>query len=394
MSLWRKDVDDLTSDDVDVFLTGMQPEGYRLDYKLRLPGDLAKTIAAFANTLGGMIILGVAEDHATNRPIWPPTDGMDADPGLANQIIQIATEAIYPPVRVGFRQVENKRLPGKQIAVIRVDESRDAPHAVEKRREIYVYERVVNKTDRYVLADVDRIKHLMERRNVVESTRDATLASMLSRLEKELESAHNPKCWIGVSPLYPWRPICQASECHRHLKEYAAKLEVRRNTNCSVRRTPEGASMTAKFLFPQVDWVPTYAAAARADGVLGVMRTILSLDRSHEGPVSFVAYERSDRRFDVELLWKRMLELFDYAREFYKRPDVETPGLLSIDLRLRWIGGYQVFRGDQSGAAYAESEYRDSIVMPAAAFLDPSEKLEDLRKRLVYGFDLETPEGV
>jgi len=43
--------------------------------------------------------------------------------------------------------MENGRLPGHQIAVVRVDESREAPHAVEKNRKVYVYERTDNKNN-------------------------------------------------------------------------------------------------------------------------------------------------------------------------------------------------------------------------------------------------------
>ncbi len=100
MSLWNKPASELTFADLDAFLCAKFEEGHRLDYKLTFPSDLGKTIAAFANTLGGVIILGVDGDKVTNEPIWPPIAGMPSVPGIADRIIQIATEAIYPPVRV------------------------------------------------------------------------------------------------------------------------------------------------------------------------------------------------------------------------------------------------------------------------------------------------------
>ena len=66
--LWQKPVSELTFADVDEFLKARRPEGSRLDYKLHFPNDLAKTIAAFANTLGGIILPGVElTKSATNR---------------------------------------------------------------------------------------------------------------------------------------------------------------------------------------------------------------------------------------------------------------------------------------------------------------------------------------
>jgi hypothetical protein len=44
------------------------PEGARLDYKgIALPRDLEKPLAAFANTLGGLIFLGVEANQTGSR---------------------------------------------------------------------------------------------------------------------------------------------------------------------------------------------------------------------------------------------------------------------------------------------------------------------------------------
>src|SRR5687768_3362182 len=100
MSLWTKPIADITFDDIDAFCKTMQPEGARLDYKgISFPSDLAKTLAAFANTLGGLVLLGVDADKTTNQPIWPAIAGMPTQPGLQERAYQIAQEAIYPPVR-------------------------------------------------------------------------------------------------------------------------------------------------------------------------------------------------------------------------------------------------------------------------------------------------------
>ena len=70
MSLWSTPVSQITFADVDQFCREMHPEGV-LDYQgVALPKDSAKTIAAFANTLGGLILLGV-EALGTKRPILP-----------------------------------------------------------------------------------------------------------------------------------------------------------------------------------------------------------------------------------------------------------------------------------------------------------------------------------
>ena len=99
MSLWYKTPSEITFADIDQFCKSMQPEGARLDYKgIAFPKDLAKTIAAFANTLGGLIILGVDANKNTNMPIWPPDAGMPMDAGLSERVVSVAQQAIFPPV--------------------------------------------------------------------------------------------------------------------------------------------------------------------------------------------------------------------------------------------------------------------------------------------------------
>ena len=129
MSLWTKPASEIMFGDIDQFCQTMQPEGARLDYKgVSFPKDLGKTIAAFANSLGGLIILGVEANKSDNKPIWPPKQGLPTEPGLSERVIQIAQDGIYPAVRAAVSNViENQHLPGHVLLVIRVHESREAP---------------------------------------------------------------------------------------------------------------------------------------------------------------------------------------------------------------------------------------------------------------------------
>ncbi len=222
MSLWNNSLESLTFEQLDEFLRAKLPEGNRLDYKLDMPGDLAKIIAAFANTLGGLIVFGVEEDTKKNEPICPPNPvtgkGMPKGRRLREQVVQIARDAIYPPVSVRFSPViENKHLPGKDcvLLAIRVDESRDAPHAVEKRREVNVYERTDNTTTPYRLAEIDRISELLRRRQKIEDERERLLQSEIDRA-RSLLTNDLPLRWAAVIPCFPWRTLCLPSVCYEH----------------------------------------------------------------------------------------------------------------------------------------------------------------------------------
>src|SRR5438105_1686804 len=98
MNLWRIAIEQLAFGDVAAFCAQKPPprEGLRLDFKLDIPSHLERLLAGFANTVGGIIILGVGSND-TNEPVWPPA-GIDDSPGIAERIRQIANEAVDPPV--------------------------------------------------------------------------------------------------------------------------------------------------------------------------------------------------------------------------------------------------------------------------------------------------------
>jgi len=68
MSLLNKPFDQITFEDVENYCKEQHPETATLDYKQAVPKDLAKHVAAMSNTLGGFIIIGVAEDKNTGLP--------------------------------------------------------------------------------------------------------------------------------------------------------------------------------------------------------------------------------------------------------------------------------------------------------------------------------------
>jgi predicted HTH transcriptional regulator len=59
--------------DVLAFLEQRLPEGSRLDYKGELPANIEKHLAAFANTQGGLLLIGVDQDAAAGAPEAPPS---------------------------------------------------------------------------------------------------------------------------------------------------------------------------------------------------------------------------------------------------------------------------------------------------------------------------------
>ena len=90
--LYTKPIDEINWDDVAAFCEQRIPEGSYLDYKEDFPRSLEKTIAAMANTIGGVILIGVAEDQES-KPQVPIGDILPIHP-CSDQIIQLPAKEL------------------------------------------------------------------------------------------------------------------------------------------------------------------------------------------------------------------------------------------------------------------------------------------------------------
>jgi hypothetical protein len=111
------------------------PEGRFLDYKREIPKNLQKTIAAMANTAGGIIILGIDDDNDKPKK---PFAGMPAERGLVGKIEGLITSNIAPPPYVEIAECcsDDKQ---NVFLVIRIPPSIATPHHLNKENNaIYV----------------------------------------------------------------------------------------------------------------------------------------------------------------------------------------------------------------------------------------------------------------
>ena len=145
--LFSKRIDEITYDDVLAFCKEGHEEGIRLDYKVDWPKDLAKIIAAMANTFGGLILVGVDEED--RRPKLPIAGvKFTSKEQLSQKVASIAFDAIYPPLfpEVAVCEFESKghKKPDRVVIIIRVHESHESPHTVENGTKVYL--RVADQT--------------------------------------------------------------------------------------------------------------------------------------------------------------------------------------------------------------------------------------------------------
>ncbi|MHA6527616.1 AlbA family DNA-binding domain-containing protein [Corynebacterium pyruviciproducens] len=131
----------ITSEMIDEAIIQKVEESRGLDYKAKpnasgeiRSGDVAKDVAAMANTGGGVIIYGVAEDGEGK-----PKKRLDVSPIVENEdsysrsYLQTTTDRIFPPVfgiELYFLGGE-----GNKVMIVEIPESRDVPHLVEPEKQ-------------------------------------------------------------------------------------------------------------------------------------------------------------------------------------------------------------------------------------------------------------------
>ena len=191
-------IDVLTFEDVNNFCQARVREGLVLDYKLDFPQHLGKTIASFANTYGGHILIGV-DETATGEPVLPIA-GVPLQSGLRERVVAIALDAINPPIYPEVRVLEFSS-PGattkdRAVIMVRVHESQDGAHAVDQGTSVYL--RVDNISKHFTRkATIDEIGWLTNKRQKSIAFKEQLVETARARTCSHVET------W-RVSRRLPW----------------------------------------------------------------------------------------------------------------------------------------------------------------------------------------------
>ena len=226
-SLFTAPLSDVTFADVIAFCDQGLPESVNLDYKLEItaPEKLAKTVSSFANTFGGVLVIGVDEND-TSRP-KAPFEGLTFEQKIEERVWSTLVEHVYPPVlpEVHVCPPEN----GRTFVVIRVPQSSTTPHAIRHNTAVYLRTGNISKPELLErLATTDEISWLRERRRRSEELQkritdrfEERLAS-LQRLRGLTSAKSKAHVWFGPKfPVLPLISVDALAELRQSLKLYS-----------------------------------------------------------------------------------------------------------------------------------------------------------------------------
>jgi hypothetical protein len=148
---------------VEVFIrvseeTTLRPrEGYVLDFKESWNDAAIQTVAAFAHTFGGLLIIGVPEKDGVPEHLTGVATRGELKTAIASSIATNISPT--PPYEIAECQVPNA--PGKKIAIIKVRQGQELYFYTKKNSRHSIF---VRNEDQTVPADAAQLRALIERR--------------------------------------------------------------------------------------------------------------------------------------------------------------------------------------------------------------------------------------
>ena len=237
--MFTKLANEIDFNDIEAFCREWS-EGVRVEYKREItPKTLPKIISSFANTQGGIFIIGVETDR--NNKVKFPIQGIQNDGGIEERIVQSALTGIHPAVTP---EVIIRDVPGQMdrvVVVVRVNESQQAPHAIQNSTRVYIREGSI--TQPYELADIGRIEYLLKRREEPQRISRRILYRIDERVRKWSQGSQSkcPNLAMFARPAFPSRPIIAPSDIYEFMVLHPFIPSTESNINLTTRKVSGGA---------------------------------------------------------------------------------------------------------------------------------------------------------
>ena len=374
--MFTKPFSQIEFDDITAFCEKW-PEGVRAEYKQEITNAIPKIVSSFANTWGGILIFGVKTDE--NNKAKFPIEGMPEESGVEEAINDATFNGIHPPVTPEVKVVDVPDKPGNVVVLVRVNESPEAPHAIQNETKVYI--RVGSTTQPTKLADIDRIQFLLKRREKPQELSNRIINRIEERITDywSLKKRPVPNLTLIARPVFPYRPLISPSEIYEYMRKQ--------------RSNPR-----SHVLFS--DHSPDFGTRQVSGGVCFVGPSIPYQELNEHGIIylreklsSEFAKEIEDLEFHD--LLKNHFELIEVAEDFYQR--CEYLGDIEIKANLRDVHDLRLMFGRDfdyhsiQTHKSLDSEISASITCCARDLIE-SEKADDvivdLVGQLLWGFSV------
>lgn len=226
--MFNKPVGSLTTQDLEELLVSAPLESVRLEFKSAAPGpdELVKKLSGFANTFGGYLIVGAAE-NAGRLAALP---GIEPRPDYRQTITQQCASGIVPLIDVFVSDpIPTPADDGKVCYVIFVPESDRTPHFVSGRKGAYVRvdehsHRVADKLATYdeILQLSNRRQRLVDQRQALVGRARVRFSQFSTTISPREDGTPRASAMIGVIPRYPSKQLVD----HPSLLKLAREVRV------------------------------------------------------------------------------------------------------------------------------------------------------------------------
>lgn len=193
-------------------------EGIRVEYKQEIHKDIPKTVSSFANTQGGLLIIGVKENEPNDNEPYT-IEGIANTRGIEERIVQSTITGIHPPVmpEVIIVEVPNTE---KVIVIVRVDESPQVPHAIQNSTKVYIrHANITQPYEKPQLAQIDYIEYLLNRRQDSQRTTQQIIDQIENRRKWVFDDSV-PYMTVIARPVFPYRPVISSQVIWNLYKEW------------------------------------------------------------------------------------------------------------------------------------------------------------------------------
>lgn len=134
---YRKRAEDLEYQDIEDLKAQKVSEGWFYEYKADFPKDgIGKSVAAFANTNGGLVLIGVRA--ATPDNTISEIAGISKEEGLKEKVRNQVVSTVHPIPIFYTRLIELPDQPDRCLAAVVVPESPSPPHILTTAGRVYV----------------------------------------------------------------------------------------------------------------------------------------------------------------------------------------------------------------------------------------------------------------